>query len=463
MVGGAHAPPLSVRVTAPLLSMALVFLLASVGCAQSDDPSTSGEETEAAAEVTAPSAGALVLPEGTSEWVVGTGEYAVPELDMPPMGGTVVEPVFGTPMTRLTDVAGGEYEGPGIQNEYSRVDPENADASLAVLRGNEGYWYLLDLATGDLSSLDDAFAECGQEPEPRWDDEDPHALHFVCGTELRVLDVADGGSMLLHDFASDIPDAAYVRTRSEGSPSLDRRYWAFTADDEDGEALAVLAYDAEADQVIGALDDLPDAIDWVGMDASGEHVLVGWDSLPYLEVFSRDLSERRRLADGTNAHGDRAVSADGRDLWVYQDTSTDFISVADLATGDVTRLLAIPFGVNADIGLHVSGAAAEAPGWALVSTYGARQPAGDEHSWMDNQLFMLELTEEPRVWRLAHTRCYTAEEADEDPMYFAECFAAVNGEGTRIYFGSNWGDLSPDYTDAFMLSLPQDWRAAVPD
>jgi hypothetical protein len=442
---------------------ALVCALASVGCADSDERSTSAEETEAAARVEAASTGVLRLPESSSEWIVGTGEYTVPEIDAPRKGGTIVEPVFGTPITRLTDVTAGEYEGPGIQNEYSRVDPENADATLAVLRGNEGYWYLLDLATGELSSLDDAFAECGQEPEPRWDDERSEALYFVCGTELRILDVADGGSALVHDFAPDIPDAVYVRSRSEGSPSLDRRYWAFTADDEDGEALAILVYDAESDQVVGALDDLPDAIDWVGMDASGAHVLVGWESLPYLEVFSRDLAERRRLADGTNAHGDRALAVDGRDVWVYQDTSTDFVSMADLATGEVTRLLEIPFGVNADIGLHVSGAATDAPGWALVSTYGARQPAGDEHSWMDNQLFMLELADEPRVWRLAHTRCYTAEEAEDDPMYFAECFAAVNGEGTRVYFGSNWGDLASDYTDAFVLVLAEDWREVVPD
>jgi hypothetical protein len=213
---------------------------------------------------------------------------------------------------------------------------------------------------------------------------------------------------------------------------------------------------------VGTKRDLADEVDWVGVDHSGEHVLVGYERLPSMEVFSRDLAESRRLPEGSNAHGDAAQTADGRNVWVFQNTATDMIEMADLGTGEVTPLLPIPFETNPDIGLHVSGNCAETPGWVLVSTYGARTPPeGAEHSWMDTQLFMLELARDPVVWRLCHTRCYTAETAEEDPMYFAEAFAAVNTSGTRVYYGSNWGDIEPDYTDAYMLALPDEWSRVI--
>jgi hypothetical protein len=445
-----------------VLAASAALLLAAIaglpGCAsESGTPEASDAAGTTSAPATDGSTATLTLPEGSSAYVEGTDTYPVPDLELPAKGATILEPDFGTPITRLTEHSVDGYAGPGIQNEYSRVDPENAGGTLAMLRANEGDRYLLDLGTGELESLEHVFTECDQEPEPRWDAEDAGLFYFVCGTELRAHDVHEGVSRTVHDFADVVPGAVAVRTRSEGDASLDRRYWAFTADGGEGEALALVTYDLRDDEVVGVRSELPDDVDWIGMAASGEHVLVGWESLSYLEVLPLDLVEGYRLPEGSNAHGDRALDRDGQDVWVYQDTATDFISMADLATGEVTRLLEIPFGVNTDIGLHFSGNGSQTPGWALVSTYGAVEPAGERHSWMDNQLFMLELASPPRVWRLAHTRCYTAETAEADPMYFAEAFAALNRDSSRVYFGSNWGDLSPDYTDAYVLSLPAGW------
>jgi len=77
---------------------------------------------------------------------------------------------------------------------------------------------------------------------------------------------------------------------------------------------------------------------------------------------------------------------------------------------------------------------------------------------MDNQLFMVELRAEPRVWRLAMTRAYLSRNPATEKNYFAESFATVNTAGTRIYFGSNWGDFSPDYTETYIINLPAGWQ-----
>lgn len=60
----------------------------------------------------------------------------------PGKGQAIVDPVFHTRIRRVTDRATDGYPSPGIQNEYSRADPENADGTRALLRGSDGDWHL---------------------------------------------------------------------------------------------------------------------------------------------------------------------------------------------------------------------------------------------------------------------------------------------------------------------------------
>jgi hypothetical protein len=83
---------------------------------------------------------------------------------MPPKGVAFPDPSFKTAIVRLTDKAADGYEGPGIQNEYAKADPENADGTALILRGNSGVYYLYDGRTARMTSLAAAFNDCGQEP-----------------------------------------------------------------------------------------------------------------------------------------------------------------------------------------------------------------------------------------------------------------------------------------------------------
>ncbi len=237
------------------------------------------------------------------EFVMGTEVYSPPALPMPAKGVRFEDPNFHTTVLRFTDQAIDAYQGPGIQNEYAKADPENADGGLVILRGNTAYWYLYDRA------------------------------------ENAILGRRDGG--------------------------------------------------------------FPDRINWVGMSMSGNHCMVGYDDLLYPDAFTPDLTSSFSLPDGSNGHGDLAQTVDGRDVHVYQNVSTDYIAMTDLDSGEETPLVKIPFTTNYDIGLHVSGNCAATPGWVLISTYGAYDPPPERtHSWMDTQLFLVELKADPRIYRI---------------------------------------------------------------
>jgi len=374
---------------------------------------------------------------------------------LPAKGAFFPDSLYNSSLARITDKAADGYSGSGIENEYSRADAENCDGTRIILRGQDGEWYLYDRPGFHmLRHLNDL--GLGEEPEPRWDASDPNRFFHLHGAELRQYDVTGDTFAAVHDFRAEYPGASFITTKTEGDASLDQRYWCFMVEDSVFNVLAVVCYDRELDSVVGAKTSFPDGINWVSMDMSGSHCIVGYESSP-AQAFTRDFGTMTQLPTGATGHVDVAWTADSTDVMVFQSNSTDSITMVDLNTGTVTPLVAIPFDVNGDIGLHFSGNCAATPGWCLVSTCGAENPpSGQVHSWMDNLLFMVELKADPRIVRLCRTRCYTGKNPRSN--YFAEAYAAVNRAGTRAYLGSNWGDFTQDYTDAYEVDLPAGWN-----
>jgi hypothetical protein len=195
------------------------------------------------------------------------------------------------------------------------------------------------------------------------------------------------------------------------------------------------------------------------MDMGGTHCLVAGDEGEPTRSYHRDFSHPVALPSGAIGHCDVALDPSGRDVLVYQNVHTDWIAMADLESGAETNLVPIPFGANADIGLHISGNCDTKPGWVLMSTYGSNTAA---LTWMDRSLFMLELRSGPAVWRVAQTQTLQASADEKD--YFAEAFAAVNRAGSRVWWGSNWNAVSAEGVgcDAYYAELPASWEATVP-
>jgi hypothetical protein len=273
---------------------------------------------------------------------------------------------------------------------------------------------------------------------------------------------------LIHDFTADFPNQslAAVWTRYEGSPSLDGRYWGFTAQDTNWDAVALLVYDQTADQVIARreLHGTPD-LDSVTISPLGNYFLAFFDYCESglgnedhpcgLMVYDRHLQNPRGLLR-IIGHSDLALDAEGHEVLIFQDIDTDYIAMLDLESGMVTPLWPIDFS-HTPIGLHFSGQAHQRPGWALVSTYDGDPFA---YTWMDDQVFALELKPRGRVVRLAHTHSLVDDSQEHD--YWAEPHASVNQDFTRIIFTSNWGRSGTGQVEMYMIELPHDWMEALP-
>lgn len=440
------------------LLLAIVAACSAIACGGGEEAEEPTRPVETAAAQAAPS------PPESFEFVMGSGYYPPAELALPDKGVLFADPDFHTGIVRFTDRETDGYSGPGISNEYAKADPENSDGTLVVLRGNDGEWYIYDRETLRMSEqlAGEASADEAPEFEPRWDAADPSLLYFLHNSSLMSYDISTGSVSPVHDFSDQYPQAAYITSGSEGDASLDRRYWCFMVGDSDGNVAAVVTYDPRSDEIVGRLEDPGEGIDYVSMDMSGSHCIIGWDERS-AQVFTRDFSGSVDMPEGVLGHADFAFTADGRDVLVYQNTATDWIAMADLDSGEETNLLQIPFDVNTDIGLHFSGNSSQTPGWVLVSTYGSKNPPPDEeHSWMDTQLFMVELKASPRIWRLAHTQSYTSIDYEGEKNYFAEAYAAINTAGTRVYWASNWGNMEPEYSEVYVARLPDGWISSVP-
>lgn len=463
--------------TRPLGLSLLALLLAALSACNLQSPPESEPneaslpESSGAPATPDPSLPALVPCDDSQPPLVGSLDVLpAPDLLKPDVRLPYRDPLFGTCLVRLSDHQGDLPEGEsagGLKNEYARVQSFNADGTRLLLRGTSGAWYLYD--AGTLTPL--GRLELGI--DPRWDATDPSRLYSFDGTRLLGHDALSGASEVVHDFAADFPGQtlAAVWMRYEGSPSADGRIWGLMAEDENWETVAFLVYDLEDDRITARRDlaGVPGAagIDSVTISPSGEYFVadfgdsycergvLGTDQAPCgVMVYDRGLEIGRGLLR-IGGHMDLGFDVTGREVSVFQDLDADALAMADLATGEITPLWPIDFS-HSPLGFHFSARAFERPGWAVVSTYSGAQPAA---TWMDDQVFLVELTPGGRIVRLAHTHSVFAEGtvAYGEKDYWAEPHASANRDLTRILFTSNWGESGSEGVDTYLILLPEDW------
>jgi hypothetical protein len=388
-----------------------------------------------------------------------------PTLDEPAPRVPFRDPVFGACLVRVTDRRADlspDDPSQGIKNEYARVQAFNADGRYLLLRSIDANWYLYDARS--LRPLQ----QLPLVDEPRWDAQDPERIYYLDETRLMAHDVGRGQAEAVRDFAADVSSPVVaVWTRYEGRPSRDTRTWGLMAEDEEWLPIAFLVYDLDADRVMvrdmRGVPGIEDDVDHVTISPLGTHFLasfdraceegtLGTDARPCgLMVYDRELHQGRGLLR-IIGHYDVALDADGREVVVYQDIDTDHIAVLDLSSGQVTPLWPIDFS-HTPIGFHFSGLAYDRPGWALVSTYSGGDP--DAFTWMDDQVFVLELKAGGQVLRLAHTHSRVDPEQEHD--YWAEPHATTNPDLTRILFTSNWGRSGSEQVDVYLIEAGSIW------
>lgn len=440
---------------------------------------------------------------------------SVPEIPQPPKAAYYADPVYGACVTRLTDH---DNEPPVgfARNDYSRRRAFNADGSLVLIYARDGYWHLYDAHTLDhVRRLNLG----GGSVEPQWHPTNRDTLFVLPNNggleinefnvrtdrveqtvslnlpipiqlpgepppppdlpiedlpigDLPIDEVSDeAGDTSVVNLQSLWPQAARLWTRSEGSPSMNGRYWALLVETADFKPLGLVTFDLERQKILGYYDfqlhgNGIGRPDHVSMSPTGNYVVVSWNgpgvdcpstmSLGTLTepcglmAFAKDFSTVTPLA-ARGPHSDMAVDAQGNEVIVISNYNSGKVEMISLATGALTELWDIYIG-GAATAMHISGKNYNKPGWVLISTYGLRDP-NRALPWYKNKLMAVELARNPRIINIANIY-------NRADSYFSEPHAVVNDDFTRILFNANWGSGRDEDIDAYLVILP---AGVIPD
>lgn len=463
----------------PRALLAAMLLLIATACQSSPSSEARGKNPLArhAAERNESGCTGAAMP--ASGLIQGHHRSNPPPVPKPAKGEGFIDPVHGTCIVRVTDH---ENEPPKgfARNDYSRRQPFNADGSLLLVAAQDGYWHLYDAETLEhIRKLQLG----GGSVEPHWHPTKPNLLFTIAnngGMSLYVFDVTTGRHAEVVDFTDDMPIAGYpeadtlrdiwpdvarLLTRSEGSPSMDARYWAFQAETQDFQPLGLVTFDLKERRITGVYDFKRDGggigrPDHVSMSPRGNHVVASWNgkevSCPNrlmlgtlddpcgLMIFSRDFTEARGVAV-RGPHSDMAIDVNGDEVIVISNYVTGNVEMIRLADGKKTPLWPL-YEKGRSVAMHISGKAYDRPGWVLVSTY-ALHGRGDHRPWFTDKIVAVELSEDPRVFNIASTY-------NKGANYFSEPHAVVNRDFTKIVFNSNWGTGDAQDVDVYLVELP---------
>ena len=388
---------------------------------------------------------------------------------------------YGTPIARVTDnKAGGSGGAKYMRSDYSRRQAFNADSSKFLMNQRDGYWFLYDAKTlkQDGEALPGLAADC----EPIWSRDNPDILWYLpnngWGAKLHELNVKTRTLVKTIDLLPRLkaiwPTANNMWSKSEGSPSLDGRYWCWLVQDSSFKILGIITYDRQEDRILGHInaDVMPDH---TSMSPSGKWATVSWAYNRPLGTrsYSRNLTDPHPASpDGqswikvhhASEHSDLGLLASGEDVYVSVDYDSPGgqLRYTSLATGQVVDLMPL-YDESTGTAYHVSCRCWKVPGYAVVSTYdeyhndnrSLNLRASPRLKWFHRKVLVLELKPGGRKWVLAWADSDRRDAwAPGNHNYWAEPQATVNNDLTRILFNSTMA--SEDYLDVetYMLALP---------
>lgn len=349
-----------------------------------------------------------------------TTDYAPGSLEMPGYLESVIDPVFGTKVTRVTGdpdtdipstaLTWRDPGGPG----YAKRSSWNADQSLMQMTNTSVAGTLL-LDGSDYHVV----AYAGGPPsggERRWHPTDPSLMVYVSNT----------GSAGYWNPLEDTQDERFVPTTAlqdcrmgpyEGNPSNDGRWVVVACDVNDADPY-FFAVDLETGTkyvTIYASELGFSGLDWACMSPSGQYIVASQNSQEQRTLAFTETSYEV-IADWQNmGHYDLGYDVDGNE--VAANGSGWMVRLVD---GLDTRILTTGAG-----DYHTSTRNLLLPGWSFNSPY-------DAATILENEIYAMELASEGRIRRLVHHRSTTS-------SYEADPFGVASPDGNRVFFRSDWG------------------------
>lgn len=359
----------------------------------------------------------------------------------PPKGGSYVNP-YGVTVTRVTDHTTDllPYLPAWLREDYNRRQSCNADCSLLAVYQPNGFWNVFSTQTN--AFVKQLHGPAG-DSEFQWDPNDPNAAYFLPingGRVLSRLDVAANVASVQYDFTNDVraifPNATRYWSKSEGSPTMDGRYWGLMAEADNFTAVyGFVKLDIVSRAVVWSMPNpngttVPDN---VSLTPSGRWFVVSGLAPVGTKAYATDGSGRVRVLHNGVEHADLGTLSNGHDFYAsenYQANGGPVFAI-DIDTG-----AALPLNFNiygnpdldnvqphpcANCAVHISAKAFRAPGWIIMGFFGTPP----------SNLFLANV-ETGAVYPLTVIYNNDGDYFDE-PQYFA------TRDLTKIFGNENWG------------------------
>ena len=344
--------------------------------------------------IAAPAWAAVYPPDTTY-----AGTKSVPALARPGYLQSVIDPVFGTKITRISDESMGLSNAQYMQVHYSKDQPWNHDMTLIKLNNTRS---ILDAKTFQI------FLKPSGITESRWSTVDPNIMFYVTGSTLHKWNVRTNADAVLHTFSGALEIGPY-----EGNLSVGDRHIIVNV------GTLAIVYDIVGDVIVSQKD--LGAIDWATMSQSGNYIVVRPDPQTLgVDVYDRAFNFLRHIFN-IGQHGDCGYDAAGNEVYVQMCS----MEMARLDNGQVTNL-----GLN--YCGHLSTRGDLRPGWALVS------------ETTSHEVFAIKLDGSKTVERFAHDRSTGA-------TYDSQTKAVISPDGSKVAFNSDWGSGT---TYAYVAEMP---------
>jgi hypothetical protein len=379
--------------------------------------------------------GALAFEELSTASIVVT-----PSMPRPPYLQPVVDPVFRTPFTRITDP--GQVLGRGLscslaycRHRYSSTQAWNADQSLlAITNGCNGFCFL------DGRTYKPAFHR-PVDHDCKWHPIDPALMICVYVNGIYTWEPRSNATVVVYapSTYSKIQFGPY-----KGNLSRDGNRLVLRAINSAG-ALVAFACDLSTGTKYPDINlaNLAGTNAYCGISASGRYIYcfqATEDGTEVTYIFTVEGAQVQHWTEHHRpGHGDMTIDADGSDVYVgvsKADPDKWHIIKRRLEDGRVTDL------VPAGYGTHVSTRNINRPGWAFVSYEGAYSKVMDSPGWAPfyQEVVALRIDGSGEIRRVAQDR-----NAKSD--YNSETHASPSPDASQVIWSSNWGEAGGPVAD----------------
>jgi hypothetical protein len=367
----------------------------------------------------------------------------------PAVGSTYTEPVFGTSIKRVTGALETSNLDRGgnlvfITNEYSSMTPFNLDNSKFILI-HQSYFALYNSNGAFLKALP---MEIGAASEPRWSRNDPNALYYHLGNQLKKYDVSTDVRSVVHTFT----EYSAISGKGESDISFDGDHMVFSGDDR-----FVFIYQLSTDSKGSVFDTNGRGFDSVYITPNN-NVTITWlqagtGRYNGIELFDSNMSFLRQVA---HAGGHMDVTRDNGEevlVWTNANDSAPLQNcdngIVKIRLSDAMQTCLVSLDWN--LAVHISGT--DNSGYVFVETYAPSNPAPGSSGWVPytNEILQVKL-DGAEVRRLAHHRSRPFGSYNYMPR------VSASRDGKQLIYSSNYNmqatqGYALDYTDVYQMNL----------